>query len=69
MAPIEYRVTIEAEDKPTQTWRVEVWVRYVQPDGTRTHWSPACQRGYTYRGKRDVAPFVMYQEILRKTLV
>lgn len=69
MAPIEYRVTIEAEDKPTQTWKIEVWVRYVGEDGTRSAWGPVCLRSYTYQGKRAAAPFVMYQELLRKTLV
>jgi hypothetical protein len=69
MAPIEYRVTIEATDKPTPTYDIQVWFRMVDSGGQRGPWSPALHKQFTPKCPDRLKPFMLYQELLRATLI
>lgn len=69
MAPYEYRVTCEADDKPTNTYTISVYLREVRPDGSRSGWGAAQVVHWTAKGNDRLAPFKLYQTLLRATLV
>lgn len=68
MAPFEYRVTCEAEAKPTATYNIQVWLRDVHEDGTRGGWRPVHVVKWTAKRSDRLAPFLLYQTLLRATL-
>lgn len=68
MAPFEYRVTCQAEDKPTCTYLIEVWLRDVHQDGTKGGWRPVHVIRWTAKSSDRLAPFKLYQTLLRATL-
>jgi hypothetical protein len=68
MAPFEYRVTCQAEDKPTCTYLVEVFIRYINDDGSKSGWRMVNVVRWTAKKQDRLAPYLLYQTLLRATL-